>query len=451
MKHRTPVPRPQRPPLPAFAPVPRKCARHDGWTPERQKAFIEALADTGSVSRAAAQVNMSSEGAYYLRRQPGADAFRRAWEAALDYGVARMKDIAFERAVEGYLVPMFVGGRLLGWRRKYNDRLLMFCLRHYGEDANGKRTTVNYFSTRATAGAQSPSLSRSDGEGDQPQPKAKAGGGVSAAQASAQASAEASATTETTTVRTIINGPSGQGDAAASLDHTALAIDGFAGIELDDHAAAEIHAVLAACAARRRAVAGTPDDEAEPFIAAEQPLRDMLVYDPGYSRPRKERRRPPPAYDVVAIPEHMVEPTPRLLVQRDEQFRSSDAEMSWEMLDDEAGMTAIEDAVRQIAESKAKDASASLGLGQEPIASGQPARSDRTDDEAGFSPAEPASAPPPQGEGDQSRTSGNGGGGPPVQPLLPSPSTGRSAQAVRGTAEHCRGRVRVTKKKEPKQ
>ena len=41
-----------RPPghtLPDFDPVPRKY-RHDGWTPERQKAFIAALADTGSVS-----------------------------------------------------------------------------------------------------------------------------------------------------------------------------------------------------------------------------------------------------------------------------------------------------------------------------------------------------------------------------------------------------------------
>lgn len=56
MKTRTPVPRDQRPPLPAFAPVPRKCNRHDGWTPARQKAFIEAFADTGSVGRAAGQV-----------------------------------------------------------------------------------------------------------------------------------------------------------------------------------------------------------------------------------------------------------------------------------------------------------------------------------------------------------------------------------------------------------
>ena len=101
MQDRTPTAPNDGAPIPAFAPVPRKCARHDGWTPERQRAFIEALADTGSVSRAAAQVNMSSEGAYYLRRQAGAEGFRAAWEAALDFGLARMKDIAFERAIAG--------------------------------------------------------------------------------------------------------------------------------------------------------------------------------------------------------------------------------------------------------------------------------------------------------------------------------------------------------------
>ena len=153
MQNRVPVERAERPDLPDFTPVPRQYQRHDGWTPARQKAFIEALADTGSVTRAAAMVNMAQANCYTLRRAPGAESFPRAWEAALDFGVARLKDIAFERAIEGYLVPVFVAGRLMGFRRKTNDALLMFCLRHYGQDAGGKRTTVNYFSTRAEAGA----------------------------------------------------------------------------------------------------------------------------------------------------------------------------------------------------------------------------------------------------------------------------------------------------------
>ena len=102
MQNRPPVPRAARPDLPDFAPVPRKY-RHDGWTPERQRAFIEALADTGSVTRAAGMVNMAQANCYTLRRAPGAEAFRQAWDAALDFGVGRLKDIAFERAIEGVM------------------------------------------------------------------------------------------------------------------------------------------------------------------------------------------------------------------------------------------------------------------------------------------------------------------------------------------------------------
>ena len=78
--------------LPQFEPVPRKY-RHDGWTPERQKAFIAALAESGNVTAACEHVGMTTEGAYYLRRQPGAESFRRAWEAALDGGEAPLDQL----------------------------------------------------------------------------------------------------------------------------------------------------------------------------------------------------------------------------------------------------------------------------------------------------------------------------------------------------------------------
>ena len=214
MQNRTPIAAEAREPLPDFTPVPRKF-RHDGWTPERQRAFIAALADAGSVSRAAAMVNMAQTNCYTLRRAPGAESFRRAWEAALDFGVARLKDIAFERAIDGYLVPVFVAGKLLGFRRKHNDALLMFCLRHFGQDAGGKRTTINYFSTRASAGTGA----------------AVAGSGEGGAAAGAMAEAS------TTTVRTVIHG-----DAATSLDangrqdEAATLLDGFDGVALDNQA-----------------------------------------------------------------------------------------------------------------------------------------------------------------------------------------------------------------------
>jgi hypothetical protein len=233
MQNRVPVPREEREPLPDFAPVPRKY-RHDGWTPERQKAFIEALADTGSVTRAAAMVNIAQTNAYALRRAPGAEGFRRAWDAALDFGLKRLKDIAFERATEGYLVPVFVAGKLMGFRRKHNDALLMFCLRHYGQDAN-------YFSSRASAGAgASAGLSTS----------LETGGGLSTLRhGSGQASLETSgvggqaeAHASATTVRTVISGPPGGGaDGGARRDDEAAAVlEGFEGVALDARAAADI-------------------------------------------------------------------------------------------------------------------------------------------------------------------------------------------------------------------
>ncbi|MCW1384418.1 hypothetical protein OLX02_16475 [Novosphingobium sp. KCTC 2891] len=124
------APRRARGTLPAFTPVPRQCERHDGWTPDRQRGFIEALADTGSVKRAAHAVNMTPEGAYLLRRHPQAEEFRKAWEAALALGVQRLEDVAMERALHGVEVPVYHYGAVVGARRIYNDRLLMFLLRN---------------------------------------------------------------------------------------------------------------------------------------------------------------------------------------------------------------------------------------------------------------------------------------------------------------------------------
>ena len=332
MKNRTPAPPNGGQPI-DFVPATRRSSRHDAWTPERQRSFIEALADTGNVRRAAAMVNMSPEGAYYLRRQPEAASFAAAWSAALDHGVQRMKDIAFERAVEGELVPILAGGKLLGYRRRYNDRLLMFCLRHYGQDAAGKRTTINYFSTKAVAGAATSSPSPLAGEGGT-QAEGEGGRGGAIAEAS------------TTTVRTSITGPDNALENA--LTEAAALIHNFDGIELDAEAKAEIARVLDQCAARRRAETGTPADPAELFFAAEQPERDILVYDEGYSKPRRIRARPAPASDNIVQPDAFLEQATRQEVDEDDQFRSSGAEVDWELLDDVEGLDAVDAAVAAI-------------------------------------------------------------------------------------------------------
>src|SRR6056297_3292124 len=132
---RLPVPRGQ---LPAFTPVPRKCNRHDGWTVERQQRFIEALADTGSVVSACKAVDMTNVGAYHLRRQPGAESFRKAWDKAVNLGVSRLEDVAMDRALNGVEEPVYSYGKLVGVRKKVNDRLLMFILRNRAPERFGQ-------------------------------------------------------------------------------------------------------------------------------------------------------------------------------------------------------------------------------------------------------------------------------------------------------------------------
>ncbi|MBX9858014.1 MAG: hypothetical protein K2Y20_00300, partial [Sphingomonas sp.] len=53
----------------AFAPAPLR-TRHDGWSAQRQRDFITALADSGCITLACRAVGVSPQSAYRLRRHP---------------------------------------------------------------------------------------------------------------------------------------------------------------------------------------------------------------------------------------------------------------------------------------------------------------------------------------------------------------------------------------------
>ena len=114
---------------PKFTPVPVR-PRHDGWTPERQVAFIEALAQCGCVDEACERVGMGRSSAYELRERDSSDSFRAAWVAALDHAVQRLSDAAFSRALKGVSRPVFYKGEQIGERRYFDERLTMFILRY---------------------------------------------------------------------------------------------------------------------------------------------------------------------------------------------------------------------------------------------------------------------------------------------------------------------------------
>jgi hypothetical protein len=75
--------------------------RVDGWTPQRQAAFLMALAQTGLVSRACAVAEMSASSAYALRREPRGRIFHLGWQAAHLIARDRLEDVLMEAAISG--------------------------------------------------------------------------------------------------------------------------------------------------------------------------------------------------------------------------------------------------------------------------------------------------------------------------------------------------------------
>ena len=122
---------------PPFDPVALR-ARHDGWTPARQIAFVQVLAETASVEEACRLVGMSPRSAYTLRNRPEAGSFRQAWALALDYSVTRLADAVLGRALHGVATPIFYKGEQIGERRRYDERLAMFLLRTHAPERYGK-------------------------------------------------------------------------------------------------------------------------------------------------------------------------------------------------------------------------------------------------------------------------------------------------------------------------
>ena len=110
-----------------FRPVPVK-ARHDGWTRERQRGFIDRLCLSGNVARSARAVGKSPQSAYKLREHAGAASFRRAWDEALASGQSYQIDVGMERGLLGERVPIVRNGVCVGERHRFDNRLAMAAL-----------------------------------------------------------------------------------------------------------------------------------------------------------------------------------------------------------------------------------------------------------------------------------------------------------------------------------
>ncbi|MFB0613880.1 hypothetical protein [Aurantiacibacter poecillastricola] len=135
---RTPVHQCRRRP-PFFSPVPLR-SRRDGWSAERQCAFLAHLYLTGSVSAAARAVGMSRESAHRLRKREGAVSFAHAWDVVLtppgkgriaqkvDWRKVTVAELS-RRMEDGLVAPAMHRGRITGIRRKADNSALLRLLR----------------------------------------------------------------------------------------------------------------------------------------------------------------------------------------------------------------------------------------------------------------------------------------------------------------------------------
>ncbi|WP_375196350.1 hypothetical protein [Sphingobium sp.] len=86
------------PPLP----TPAEQVRADGWSPARQRQFLETLAATGIIAKACEAAAISTRSAYALRIRRDGAAFRLGWDAAILIARARLADELLARALTGH-------------------------------------------------------------------------------------------------------------------------------------------------------------------------------------------------------------------------------------------------------------------------------------------------------------------------------------------------------------
>ena len=96
-------------------------------TPKKEGEFLDALAETGNVTRACVSAKIGRATVYEWRAAD--EEFRERWETALDLGCDALEDEATRRAHDGVEEPVYYQGEVVGQVQKYSDTLLMFLLK----------------------------------------------------------------------------------------------------------------------------------------------------------------------------------------------------------------------------------------------------------------------------------------------------------------------------------
>lgn len=93
----------------------------------KKQKFLEAYAKLGNVAEACRELGLPRRTIYFWQ---GRDrAFKKAYDDAQEEAVEALEFEARKRAKDGWLEPVFFGGKPIGGVRKYSDLLLIFLLK----------------------------------------------------------------------------------------------------------------------------------------------------------------------------------------------------------------------------------------------------------------------------------------------------------------------------------
>lgn len=111
--------------------------RSDGWTPARQKRFLEAIADGCTVEAACALVGLSVGSAYAFRRRAAGAAFALGWRGAVLVARDTVADALLTRALDGQVDVISRPDGSTITRHRYDNRLAAGLLARLDRQAEG--------------------------------------------------------------------------------------------------------------------------------------------------------------------------------------------------------------------------------------------------------------------------------------------------------------------------
>ena len=107
-----------------------------------QKVFLKELAKNPNVTNAIAVAGKTQTWAYECRKRD--KAFRKAWDEAIDKGIATLEVEAIRRGRDGIPKGIYHNGELINTELQYSDRLLMFMLGAHRPDVYRVRQEVQH-------------------------------------------------------------------------------------------------------------------------------------------------------------------------------------------------------------------------------------------------------------------------------------------------------------------